>query len=341
MTIGKHIKRLRHDMNITQEQLGDYLGVTAQAVSKWENGITSPDIGLLPDLSVFFGVKIDDLFKLPESAHFERIDMMFIRQREISEEDFKYAQDFLNEALSQDKYRSRALGGLARLYNHKAAYLRDLAGDYAKLALDQAPDLKDNHVALWDAYGGVCGDGYYDNHFEVIAYYKTFVTKHPDNGMALVTLIENLLADKLFEEAKGYIELLMTKRDDYLCHFYLGDIALAEGRRADALKAWDRGVEESSGVWQAYCCRGDRLRQLAQTALALADYDKCMSLQEGPRMTDGLLSMAQIYEEDKNYLKAIECREEEIKIIKEDYNIFEGEILEKPQREIVRLMKYL
>ena len=50
MEIGKNIKYLRQQKNMTQDQLADYLGVSYQAVSKWETGANSPDIGLLPSL---------------------------------------------------------------------------------------------------------------------------------------------------------------------------------------------------------------------------------------------------------------------------------------------------
>lgn len=62
MKIGEKIKVLRKDKNITQEYLANALGVTFQAVSKWETGTTVPDICLIPPLANFFGVSIDELF---------------------------------------------------------------------------------------------------------------------------------------------------------------------------------------------------------------------------------------------------------------------------------------
>lgn len=48
---SENLKRLRKEKNITQETLADYLGVSFQAVSKWEWGETYPDITMLPALS--------------------------------------------------------------------------------------------------------------------------------------------------------------------------------------------------------------------------------------------------------------------------------------------------
>jgi len=61
MTIGTNIKRLRMNKGVTQEQLGDALGVSGQAVSKWENESALPDILFLPRLAEYFGISIDEL----------------------------------------------------------------------------------------------------------------------------------------------------------------------------------------------------------------------------------------------------------------------------------------
>ena len=63
MEIGKQIKSLRQKRCITQEEMSQRFGVTPQAISKWERGVTTPDISLLPDISAYFGVTIDDIMK--------------------------------------------------------------------------------------------------------------------------------------------------------------------------------------------------------------------------------------------------------------------------------------
>ena len=55
MRIGMNIKRLRQNKGVTQEQLGDVLGISSQAVSKWENESALPDILILPKLADYFG----------------------------------------------------------------------------------------------------------------------------------------------------------------------------------------------------------------------------------------------------------------------------------------------
>lgn len=60
-TIGKQIATLRRERGIKQEELAGFVGVTAQAVSKWENGGV-PDTELIPKIADFFGVSCDKLF---------------------------------------------------------------------------------------------------------------------------------------------------------------------------------------------------------------------------------------------------------------------------------------
>ena len=67
-TLGKRIMRLRKARGWTQEQLAEKLGISAQAISKWENDISCPDISLLPALAALFGVRVDTLLGIPEEA---------------------------------------------------------------------------------------------------------------------------------------------------------------------------------------------------------------------------------------------------------------------------------
>ncbi len=60
--LGEKIRSLRKAKNISQEVLAQYLGVSFQAVSKWENGDTMPDVAMIPALASFFGVSTDELF---------------------------------------------------------------------------------------------------------------------------------------------------------------------------------------------------------------------------------------------------------------------------------------
>ena len=60
------IKKLRKEKDMTQEQLAEYMGVSPQAVSRWETGTTCPDIFALPALAELFGITVDGLLGVDE-----------------------------------------------------------------------------------------------------------------------------------------------------------------------------------------------------------------------------------------------------------------------------------
>ena len=63
VTIGKYLSELRKYYKVTQDELAARLGVTRQAISKWETGVTLPDIELLLKLSELYGISINDILK--------------------------------------------------------------------------------------------------------------------------------------------------------------------------------------------------------------------------------------------------------------------------------------
>lgn len=66
MMIAKNLRQLRIAKSITQEELAERIGVTGQAVSKWERDECCPDITLLPGLANFFGITVDKLIGMDE-----------------------------------------------------------------------------------------------------------------------------------------------------------------------------------------------------------------------------------------------------------------------------------
>ena len=78
LKIGDKIRLLRKNEGRTQEELAAALGVTGQAVSRWESGGAYPDMELIPSVANFFGVSIDELFGY-ENDRDRKIDEIIAR----------------------------------------------------------------------------------------------------------------------------------------------------------------------------------------------------------------------------------------------------------------------
>lgn len=82
LKLSENIVRLRHKKGITQEELASYIGVTKASVSKWETGLSFPDILLLPELAAFFDTTVDDLIGYEPSLSKEQIRTLYHQMAE-------------------------------------------------------------------------------------------------------------------------------------------------------------------------------------------------------------------------------------------------------------------
>lgn len=85
MTLGKRIAQYRKEKGLTQEALAQAMNVSAQAVSKWENDQTCPDITSLPQLSRILGVTVDELLS-GKTENLPAVTMQPIENRKAVEE---------------------------------------------------------------------------------------------------------------------------------------------------------------------------------------------------------------------------------------------------------------
>lgn len=92
LKLGDKIRELRRRDGRTQEALADALGITSQAVSRWESNGTYPDIEMIPSIANFFGTTIDELFGY-EGDRERKIDELILRVNEL---DFQNIRDDVN-----------------------------------------------------------------------------------------------------------------------------------------------------------------------------------------------------------------------------------------------------
>lgn len=73
MIINEIIKKRRQDLNLTQEKVAEYLGVSTPAVNKWEKGVSYPDITILPALARLLETDLNTLLSFHENLSDEEI----------------------------------------------------------------------------------------------------------------------------------------------------------------------------------------------------------------------------------------------------------------------------
>lgn len=338
LDFGGRIKTLRLSKSMTQEQLAQRLRVSPQAVSKWENGVTLPDIQLLPELSILLGTSIDALFSMTDDKRMERIDNMLWDQRFLSREEFEAEERFLKDKCLEPDAQARATLLLAELYCKRAREYRELASPLARKAIGLLPEYdKAAHTALFEAEGGVFPDWNDANHHRTIEFYKDFIARHPSQRRAYFWLLDLLIDDDRCPEARKYLEKMNRLGESYHSDLYLGMILEKEGRLEEAAACWERMTQKDPDNWQSWFARADRLAKRCAYPEAIALYEKALALSPRPRFTDPVNAIAQLYEIQGQYEKAIEFYQKEIELVREDWNETQGEAIDEPLRNIARL----
>ena len=336
MNIGKKIKDFRLVKGITQETLAQELGVTAQAVSRWENNAAMPDIALLPALSIFFGVRIDDFFEISDEAQLERICNMTETEEFIPRADFDHAERFLKDKLALDPHDAESLTTLAALYNHRAEGYHRRAESLCKRALNVSPTMKAGHSLLSYAANGACFDWCSSNHRELIDYYYSFVEKNPGYRPGYMWLLDNLIADLRLEEALEVIRTIDDVQHDYYPVMMEGFVRGLLGELETAEELFSKALAEDPENLYAWSLLGDIRVKQRRYDEAVACYEKSAELDPNPGFTDNYLSIAYIRELQGRWNEAADAHEKALEVYSENKKLEEGFGVEQFHQAILR-----
>ncbi len=257
--LGRKIRALRTERDMTQETLAEALGVSPQAVSKWENGVTAPDIGMLPALSVTLGVTIDELFSLTDEEHLTRAEHMLWRVRDLSETAFATTQAQLLGIAARHPGHADAALRLAQLYEHRIHTFTRQAADYARQAIALAPRRKAGHSVLTNVLHGHGGDWTHTNTLEMVCYYRELMQRVPDWQEGWRWLLGQLIGNGLLSEAREVVASTQKAGGHELAKAWLGDIAYAEGNGQEALRLWQACIDDAPDSWRPRAHRADRM----------------------------------------------------------------------------------
>lgn len=242
MTINENIKSLRLQKRLSQECLGELLGVSAQAVSKWETGTTFPDISLLPLIADCFGVTIDSLFEgMPKRRFYgyggKRQELFAIYESSKgTDEDFKRAFDAYSEVILSGKAGAEDYLYFGML--HKIRAYRDIE--------------------------------------KALYYYRKSITEGKDKQdlqwMAAHQTLTNLLADLgRIEEA---VALRLAPKDVYVLTA-AGDLCAKLGRHDEAIAYWDSVPKDSSSISHLFA-KAELLAGIGKKEGAIKQYEEIM-----------------------------------------------------------------
>lgn len=113
--LGENLKSFRKARGITQESFANYLGVSFQAVSKWERNDSYPDITMLPEIADFFGVSVDELLGVNRAK----------KESEITELIYNY-DNFYNDSDEKHKAISNMIEKYPNDFRVQLRFLADL-----------------------------------------------------------------------------------------------------------------------------------------------------------------------------------------------------------------------
>ena len=334
MEMGKEIRRLREDRGITQEALAEALNVTAQSVSKWERGTSMPDVQMLPQIAVYFGVTIDQLFAMGPEQQMERIENRIYSQGLLEASEVRQLEQQLAAYSGQPNLAGQADTLLTKLYNHQAEQYLLLAVKAGKEAVEKTGGDPDAISELANAWGSCISDWNVRNHHALIEWFSDYCRRHPENRSALMWLLDNLIDDRRLAEARQWMEKLARMDHTFRVPMYRYLIAQAAGEKEETAARLHEleSMEGQEWCWAVTLADIYTLRQDYEKAIAW--YRKGQDLQPSPKYTDSATSIAHIYEILGDAPKAIEAYREKLRLLREEWGIVSGEECDEVERAI-------
>lgn len=343
MNLGNKIRTLRLRAGCTQEMLANAFGVSYQTISKWENNVCAPDIEMLPQISIYFGISIDELFDLTADEKFHRIENMLDMEHELPSKTFDETIEFLHQQLENTANKSKIYNFLAHVYHHRMMSDSSKVSMYAKKALLLEPKIKNCQWLLQKAEGATARDWNVKNHSNIIDFYKELVNNNPKELYNYLELIDNLLADNRMEEAAEYLKLYNEQEnfEEYRSLYYEYKIAQSKHDR-------ELMMQKIKLLEEKYGDNGMAMFLLANLCAESLEYDKAISYYEKsfnldkeqkkkPLYTDALESIALLYQIKGQYDEAIKYYDKILVVLEEDFGFTEGE----PVDVIVAKKNYL
>lgn len=202
--IGVQIAKLRKEQEITQTALAEYLAVSPQAVSRWENGASVPDVCLLPQIAAFFNVSIDELFGVSD---YDKILFLVNKYSfDRNEVNFREAMRYLEMELKEDDGNLKFLALKLHMLLQRS---REYHVEALKLCEALIPMARGEDQELYAAF---------------TMQRLQFLAEERRDEQILEECLERYSAEKTILHLRFYIEaLLLTKNDRRVLAFMAED----------------------------------------------------------------------------------------------------------------------
>ena len=256
-TFSKNLRKLRQEKQMTQEQVAEKIGVSAQSVSRWETGATFPDILLLPELAKLYGVLVDDLFKESPEGYKNYANRLFaVYENSFKHEDFmaaatEYEKMVKADIMTPDDYR---------LYGILHEYMSNICTKKAFEFYDKAMNLcKDNDSELFyrvkrQKHGLRSRRG---EALECIEEQRKAVQDAPENAEEYICLAAALFSAKQYEECYVLAKDAIAKfPKEAILYGYAGDACRELKRYNEAFSYWKKHLELDSTWLDSYFSMG-------------------------------------------------------------------------------------
>lgn len=323
-TIGNKIKELRYSKGMSQKDIAEKLGITSQAVSKWENDSSLPEMTMLPDIAALFGIQIDDLFEYSTEKRYESIIKKLQYGRAMSNTEFENEEAFLLREMEAKPDNYDAISLLGDLYGHRAEYMNQKCAYYAKQAVALKPNQKGDIGNISRASHGKLSDWNASNHHELIEYWYRLLKTAPENTRAYFFLLDDLIDDGRFAEAKAVLKQSYQKNQDELNDFY--EIFIREKETSfDAVKAeYEALVKKSEDRWRILFSIANTFSFHEHYEEAIVLWQKTFDCMPKPRYTDPFEAMAQCCIRMGDSTRAVEYYKKELELLDGDWGLKYG-----------------
>ncbi|MCL1882170.1 MAG: helix-turn-helix domain-containing protein [Defluviitaleaceae bacterium] len=273
--IGENIKKLRNEKQITQEQLAEHLLISCQAVSKWENGVSTPDIALIPDIAEYFDVQIDELFKVDMSGYKNKASRLTVKyDMSGKKDDFEKADAEYVRLLESGKADKKDMSEYASLNIYHADNLLKKAEELLNQAISQGEESAENLLITLLAKQG--------RNNESIEKYEAQIKANSDNVKNWHNLIHayypigrNYFVTANLEKALKTAEKGLEKfPEDAFLHSLCGFIYKGQNNYLKAISCWEKSILLNPCIVDNYHAAAWAYQELGQYEKAITAWEK-------------------------------------------------------------------